>query len=58
MKIPLALSALILAVGAALGWHDHQQLTTVRETHEKLVAEAASLGVSLDPAHGISNHSI
>ncbi|MEO5716281.1 MAG: hypothetical protein ABIT37_22570 [Luteolibacter sp.] len=51
MKIPLTLSALILAIGAALGWHDHQQLAAVRETHEKLVAEAELLGISVDPAH-------
>ncbi len=51
MKISLAVSALILAVGAALGWHDHQQLTAVRETHDKLIAEAALLGIAVDPTH-------
>ena len=51
MKISIALSVVILAVGAMFGWHDHQQLVVVRETHEKLVAEAAGLGISVDHAN-------
>ena len=46
MKISIALSLLILAAAAGLGWHDHQRLAQVRESHEKLVAEAATLGIS------------
>ena len=51
MKIPLALSVLILAIGAALVWHGHQQTAALRETHEKLLADAAQLGISLDTTH-------
>ena len=50
MKISLALSVLILAAAAGLGWHDHQRLAAVRENHTKLVAEAATLGIALDPS--------
>ncbi len=49
MKISIAVSILILAAAASLGWHDHQRLTTVRGNHAKLVAEAARLGISVDP---------
>ena len=51
MKISLALSVLILAAAAALGWHDHQRLVIVREHHAKLVAEGATLGIAVDPSH-------
>ncbi len=50
MKISLALSVVILAAAASLSWHDHQRLVTVRENHAKLVAEAATLGIALDPS--------
>lgn len=50
MKISIALSILILAAAAALGWHDHQRLVTVREHPTQLVAEAATLGLALDPS--------
>lgn len=46
VKFSLLLSAVILFVGAAFGWHGRQQLVHVRVSHEKLVAEAALLGVS------------
>jgi hypothetical protein len=48
MKISIALSVLILALGAMLGWRDHQQFATSRETHDKLAAEAAQSGISID----------
>ncbi|MES2660174.1 MAG: hypothetical protein V4689_16240 [Verrucomicrobiota bacterium] len=51
MKISIALSLLILAIGATFGWQDHQRLATVRESHAKLVAEAAKSGITLDPAN-------
>lgn len=51
MKISIALSFLILAMAAGLGWQGHQRLSSVRESHAKLVAEAATLGISPDPAH-------
>ncbi len=50
MKISIALSLLILAAAAGLGWHDHQRLAVVRASHTKLVAEASQLGISIDPA--------
>jgi hypothetical protein len=49
MKISIAVSILILAVAASFGWHDHQHLTSVRENHAKLVAEAGTLGIAIDP---------
>lgn len=49
MKISIALSLFILALGATLGWQDHQRLTSVRTIHDQLVAEAAKAGITLDP---------
>ena len=49
MKISIAVALLILAVGAMVGWHDYQQVAVARESHEKLVAEAARLGI--DPSN-------
>ncbi len=51
MRISITLSLLILAIGAMLSWQDQQRLTKVRESHAKLVAEAARSGISIDPAH-------
>ena len=48
MKISIAVSLLILALGAGLGWHDRQQLAAFRTTQRQLAAEAAKLGVSSD----------
>jgi hypothetical protein len=48
MKASLFLSLLILAAGAFFGWKQSQQLTTVRETHRQVVAEALALGLSPD----------
>lgn len=50
MKISIALAALILAAAAGLGWSDHQRFAAVRERHKNLVAEAAALGIALDPS--------
>ena len=49
MKISIALSLLILGIGAVLGWHAHQQQTTDRTSYEQLLAEAAQAGITLDP---------
>jgi len=54
MRISIALSLLILAIGAAIGWQDHQRLEIVRASHDKLVAEAASSGITLDPGQSES----
>lgn len=51
MRFSIALSLLILAIGALVGWQEHQRLVVVRASHAKLVAEAAGSGVSIDPAH-------
>lgn len=50
MKISVAVSILILVVGAVIGRHDRQQLAAMRTTQEHLIAKAAKLGVSSDPA--------
>ena len=50
VKISIAISLLILAAAAVLGWSDQQRLTAMRAGHAKLVAEAALLGITLDPA--------
>lgn len=50
MKISIAASLLILAVGTIVGWHDRQQLAAIRSTRSQLATEAAQLGVSSDPA--------
>lgn len=49
MKISIAISILILAAAAGLGWRDHRQLAAIRKNHAKLVAEAATLGIAFDP---------
>lgn len=52
MKISLAVSLLILAIGVGLGWQDRQRLVHAQHNHEKLVAEAAKLGIALDGSKG------
>ncbi len=51
MKIPIALSLLILGIGAVLGWQDHQRYATVHASYDKLAAEAAKVGIVLNAAH-------
>lgn len=51
MKISIAVSVLILAIGATLGWQNQQQLVAAKVKHEKIVAEAAQQGMVLDPTH-------
>ncbi len=51
MKISIAASILILLVAALFGVPNHQRLATIRESHAKLVADAAQLGVSIDSDH-------
>ncbi|MEO7098417.1 MAG: hypothetical protein ABI162_03580 [Luteolibacter sp.] len=48
MKTSIALSVLILALGSAWGLHDRQLLAAALQTHAKLTAEAAQLGISID----------
>ncbi len=49
MKISIALSILILAAAAAVGWRDDKHLVAVRHIHSELVVQAANLGFSIDP---------
>ncbi len=51
MKISIAASILILLVAALFGVPNHQRLVAIRESHAKLVAAAAQLGVSIDSNH-------
>ena len=46
MKASIALTLLILALGAGIGWRDRQQVSAARELHEKLTREAAASGLS------------
>ena len=48
MKLPLALTFIILAAGSYLGVHESQVLTTLREKHRQVTREATALGVSTD----------
>lgn len=48
MKISIALSLLILALGSTLGWQDHQRLQRIRVVHDRVVAEAAAVGISVN----------
>ncbi len=50
MRIPIVVSVLVLAAAAGLGWRDHLRLASVQATHRELVAQAAALGIALDPA--------
>ena len=50
MKISIAVSILILVIGAVIGRHDRQHLAALRITRENLIAKATKLGVSSDPA--------
>lgn len=51
MKFSVAVSVLILAAAAGLGWHDHQRLASVRGNHAQLVGDAAAHGIFLNSAH-------
>ncbi len=48
MKISLALTGLILAIGLATGWLHRQRLTGLRGQRTELVAKAQTLGISAD----------
>jgi hypothetical protein len=48
MKLPLALTFIILAAGSFWGVHETQVLTQLREKHRLVVQEATALGVSAD----------
>ncbi len=50
MKISLALTALILAVFAAVGWQRQAAVKRLREEQQTLTAEASALGLPVDEA--------
>lgn len=50
MKLPLALTVVILAAGSIWGVRENQYLTRIREQHRLVVTEAAALGVSTNPS--------
>jgi hypothetical protein len=51
MKISIAISALILAAAAGLGWQLDGRLVAARADERKLAAEAARFGISAGDAH-------
>ncbi len=51
MKISIAISALILATAAGLGWQIDGLLAAARADERKLATEAARLGISVGDAH-------
>ncbi len=48
MKISIAISILILALAAIMGWSNHQRIQVITETHLSLTNEAAALGLTID----------
>jgi hypothetical protein len=50
MKFSLALSALILAVGATFDWHGRERLASVRQEYAQRVEEANLLGMDVNPS--------
>lgn len=48
MKRSLIISAIILILGAILGWRELRHLSRVQDSHSKLVAEITALGVNRD----------
>lgn len=57
MRISIAISLLILALAALIGWQDHGELSALRGEREKLSVEATALGIPLDdPAHSEHAH--
>ena len=49
MKISIALSLLILCIGAVLGWRENQCYEIERTSFDKLAAAATHAGITLDP---------
>ncbi|MES2922968.1 MAG: hypothetical protein V4819_15540 [Verrucomicrobiota bacterium] len=51
MKIPFVASLLIFAIAAVCGWQLDQRLASARTLAGKLTADAARLGIAIDPAN-------
>ncbi len=47
-KHPIAIAIFIVVIGGVFGLHGHHRLADMRETHGRLVEEAARLGISID----------
>jgi hypothetical protein len=54
LRIPIAVSALVLCALASLGWHDRQRLVALRAARAELVAQSAARGIQIDPAAAAS----
>ena len=48
MRVPLAITALLMAVALGWGWRDHQQLSSLRDHQQQLVSQAAARGLPID----------
>lgn len=48
MRVPIAISALLLGLALAWGWRDHRQLASLRDKHEELARQAATRGLAVD----------
>lgn len=48
MRISLAISLLIIALAALIGWRDHHELAGLRSENYRLSGEAAAMGISPD----------
>ena len=51
IRIPIAVTFLIVAAAAGTAWHSHQRLAGLRNEHEKLLALAAKHQIAFDPYH-------
>lgn len=51
MKMPIAISLLILAVGTMISWNDGSRLAEVKARHDKLAEEARQQGIFPDKIH-------
>lgn len=51
MKISIAFSLLILAIGSMFVWQERQRNATAHTGHDQLAAEATQFGITLNPAH-------
>ena len=54
MKLPLALTFIILVAASFWGVHENRVLTTLREKHQQVIREATALGVSTDASKSVT----
>ena len=54
MKLPLVLTAVILASGLFWGAREHAALARLRERHRQVSEQAAELGVSTDSSNPLA----